>query len=227
MATVARNQLVWSDAEYEYLRNRFLEDSLEDIAQVLGRSVKSVVHAHTRLGLKRQDVKLHQRSKEYALKDGYVLVPLRTAEDKRFWAKADIADLDFLVKYLWHVMSTGYAARSTNAASKAGAALMHRVLLDAPREAEVDHINGNPLDNRRANLRLCSRQQNSRNRHSRFGASPYVGVARERKKWFAYINCDGVRTRLGVFHSEAEAALAYNKAAIKLFGEFANLNVIK
>lgn len=95
----------------------------------------------------------------------------------------------------------------------------------------VDHINGNPLDNRKENLRICTRSQNQCNQKTwkSTKSSRYKGVSwrPDRSKWCAYISKNGKRKSLGCYHSEHEAAEAYNKKAIDLFGEFAKLNVIE
>lgn len=101
---------------------------------------------------------------------------------------------------------------------------MHREIMKPPVGLEVDHINGNRLDNRRSNLRLCPRNQNMWNvKHSR-GSSKYKGVSFRRGRWRATICCNGKSTELGTFLSEKEAALAYNHAAIELHGDYAWLN---
>lgn len=107
---------------------------------------------------------------------------------------------------------------------------MHRVILDAPADMCVDHINGNPLDNRRENLRLCTRAENNRAKHRvKSGkTSRYKGVYLMKKtgKWIAGVRAHGKYKRLGSFENEADAARAYNEAAKQYYGEFAVLNVI-
>lgn len=91
----------------------------------------------------------------------------------------------------------------------------------------IDHINGIRHDNRIENLRECTRSQNSYNMPSRIGStSKYKGVHKNRRyiSWSATIVKDGIRTRLGLFKTEEEAAKAYDKRAKELHGEFARLN---
>lgn len=105
----------------------------------------------------------------------------------------------------------------------------HREILGFP-TGEIDHKNGDGLDNRRENLRVCSRLENNRNQRKskRPLTSKYKGVSwdKKSKKWLAHISIMNKCKYLGVFSDEWEAALAYNKAAEEKFGEFACLNEI-
>lgn len=102
---------------------------------------------------------------------------------------------------------------------------MPRAIMKPDKGVYVDHVNGNPLDNRRENLRLCSPAQNSRNRKG-YGKHPYKGIltVKDSKKFFAQISKDGKKYALGGYSSIEDAALAYDKAAKELFGEYARLN---
>ncbi len=104
---------------------------------------------------------------------------------------------------------------------------LHRFLMNPPPGYMVDHINHNGLDNRRENLRICTRVENGRNRlPSKKTASGYKGVRRNGSDncWQAKINIDKKQTYIGSFATAEEAALAYDKVAIKEHGEFACLN---
>jgi len=92
---------------------------------------------------------------------------------------------------------------------------------------EVDHINHNGLDNRRSNLRVCSKKQNQLNRRPDSGStSEFKGVhwSKTRNKWYARIHLNGNDKHIGVFISEIDAARAYDRYAAEHFGEFAYLN---
>ena len=104
---------------------------------------------------------------------------------------------------------------------------MHRLIIGAPDGLLVDHRDGNGLNNRRSNLRLATTAQNTRNSCGRGGASGFKGVYRAcngSPSWVGSIKADGKRIHLGSFPTEAEAARAYDAAALRLFGEFARLN---
>jgi hypothetical protein len=105
---------------------------------------------------------------------------------------------------------------------------MHRLIIDAPSALDVDHINHNSIDNRRCNLRLATRSQNNMNglKRNNGRVSRFKGACRDRGKWRAYIGLNGRIKWLGFYGTEEEAALAYNRAAIEYFGEFARLNEI-
>jgi HNH endonuclease/AP2 domain len=127
----------------------------------------------------------------------------------------------------WHTgkhLRTQYAWH-TGPKPKFHAMLMHRFILDAQPGQQVDHINHDGLDNRRANLRLCSVSQNQANSLKRRGTtSKYKGVCRYRGKWQATITV-GKQYHLGFFDSEEDAARAYDKAATEAWGQFATLNL--
>lgn len=113
---------------------------------------------------------------------------------------------------------------------------IHRLVCPATDGKTADHINGDGLDNRRVNLRLATRAEQTRNRapHSHRGGkprpTPYKGVSlpvsHVPKPWLAQIWAEGRAVRLGRFDTDVEAALAYNAAAVKYFGEFARLNEV-
>lgn len=106
---------------------------------------------------------------------------------------------------------------------------MHRVIMDAPKQMEVDHINGDALDNRRCNLRLCTSSQNKANtkKYSRLGKTlKYKGTCENRYGgWETSITYKGQKKYLGTFKTAEEGARAYDAAAIVIYGEFASLNL--
>ncbi len=103
---------------------------------------------------------------------------------------------------------------------------MHRLLAGDPVGMEVDHINGDGLDNRRENLRVCTPGENRKNTRSFTGASRYKGVSWDKhiKRWRAAITVDWETVRLGHFGIERNAALAYDRAALEYHGSYAHTN---
>ena len=104
---------------------------------------------------------------------------------------------------------------------------MHRLILNAQKGQDTDHRNHNGLDNRIENIRLCTQSQNLANSRKRKNcSSKYKGVHyfKRARKWTAQIRFKQKQIHLGYFNSEIEAAKAYDKKAIKVFGEFARIN---
>ena len=149
-------------------------------------------------------------------------------------AIVDEEDYEWLSQYKWHYHK-GYAARTCRQTGKKRTVYMHREIMNTPRGLVTDHINGNRLDNRKANLRICTRAQNNMNmikfrtRKKSKNASKYKGVywnGGPKATWSAEIRHNGKQIHLGYFQDEVEAAQAYDKAAIRLFDSFASPNFI-
>jgi hypothetical protein len=140
------------------------------------------------------------------------------------------ADYEELSKHEWYAKvspSTVYAARSVRINGVWKTVRMHREIVGAKPGEEVDHINHNGLDNRRENLRICSRFQNQGNQRRRQEASSqYKGVHWKKAagRWRAQISHNGSRRHLGYFTDEVEAAKAYDEAALSQWGEYAKTN---
>jgi hypothetical protein len=147
------------------------------------------------------------------------------------YALVDFADAAEMLKYRWAAYRgtralASYAVRRVNGKT----VWMHRALLALPafnnRTNDVDHINGNGLDNRRSNLRVCTRSQNQRNRrraHSRCG---YKGVNWDKVHgvWQAHIKLHGVKKTIGRFATAEAAAAAYDREVARLYEGFAQTN---
>lgn len=105
---------------------------------------------------------------------------------------------------------------------------LHRLIAGAGPKQLADHKDGNTLDNRRANLRVCNRSQSNANRRRRSDSkAPYRGITQTPSgRWLAQIMADKKFTRIGLFDTPEAAAAAYDKKAIELHGEFARINNI-
>lgn len=141
----------------------------------------------------------------------------------------DDEDYDWLSKTKWSDDSNGYAIRRKYKSKRNTTEKMHRLILGAKPGEIVDHINGNPSDNRRCNLRIVSDKQNARNTKTySTNKTGYKGVAVVKcsRRYSAQITVNYRKIHLGMFDCPKDAAKAYNEAAIKHFGEFARLNDI-
>ena len=147
------------------------------------------------------------------------------------FAKVDDEDFGVLSSCKWYLVT-----RENNIfyAINRSRVSMHRLILAATRNLQVDHINHDGLDNRRSNLRLCTHKENDRNRRlQRNNTSGFKGVSMVLKtgKWEAKVRYRDETGRVfnivaGYFHDKRQAALAYNRKALEIFGKFAYLNKI-
>lgn len=150
------------------------------------------------------------------------------------YALVDESDFIEINKYKWH-FAGGYARRNIKLANgKRRMEFMHRVIANTSSEKFTDHIDGDTLNNQKCNLRNVEKAQNAMNARKKADASSkYKGVSffkREKDKvgkWTSKIQVNKNTILLGYFKSEIEAALAYNQAAIKNFGEYAVLNEVE
>lgn len=150
----------------------------------------------------------------------------------RRFAKIDDADFDLVMRYKWSVLKTPtgkiYAQAKYKIGDKLHGILMHRLIMAVPTHdsRQVDHVDCDGLNNQRENLRILTNQQNKMNRRSFRGKSKYKGVCFDKavNKWKASIGFNGKSINIGRFLTEEEAALAYDKKAQELFGEYALTN---
>jgi hypothetical protein len=157
--------------------------------------------------------------------DGACLIDLT----RGYVALVDAVDYPMLTAYTWTATvypNTVYAKATVRGPDGRWTPLfMHRLIIPTP--LEVDHVNGDGLDNRRANLRPATQHQQNGNQRPRLGcASAYKGVHwhKQTGRWNAQIKSGAVRRSLGLFAVEADAARAYDAAARQFFGEFARVN---
>lgn len=140
----------------------------------------------------------------------------------------DDEDYEYLSQWNWTSNVKGYIWRQYRIDGKRKNIYLHRLIMNQPKVFVVDHINGDKLDNRKSNLRLCTVAENVRNRkmHST-NSCDFKGVRllpKGKKKYAAKICVNYKQLHLGCFSTPEEAARAYNEAAIKYHGEFARLN---
>ena len=142
----------------------------------------------------------------------------------------DDDDYEYLSQWRWCAVRDGnttYACRYINEKNKYPILIrMHRIIMNAPKRQEIDHIDHNGLNNQRSNLRFCTHQQNQANQ--RFKRKyKYVGVFMSPDGLFgARIGANGQKYYLGYYKTIEEAAKAYNEASLRFHGENAYVNKI-
>lgn len=163
-----------------------------------------------------------------------IRIPLHSLKHPGMFALIDEADESLIAPYHWHVVRDGrtfYAVRTWQEGPrkirKQHTVRMHRMILAGPAGMPIDHIDRDGLNNTRSNLRICTPLENSGNRRKAItNSSGYIGVTffRRTGKWKSTIMHAGRPIHLG-YHATAEAAArAYDDAALRLRGDFAQLN---
>ena len=149
----------------------------------------------------------------------------------------DEEDYERVSKVAWHITPQGRVVKNKclRQDQNGTRTALHRFILGVTDPSiQIDHINRNPLDNRKSNLRVCNQSQNNCNRGKLVTAkttSKYKGVSykanRKKNPWYCKVKYQGKHLHLGCFSTEREAGLCYNKFALEHYGEFALLNDIQ
>ncbi len=151
-------------------------------------------------------------------------IPLSGRTGQGQCALVDDDDFAAASVYTWYMTRHGYIATGKTAL------LLHRLIIgEPPSGLVVDHIDGNRLNNQRANLRFATKAENAQNSSPRQNASSqFKGVCwrKDCQLWYARISVNKTEIYLGRFTLERDAARAYNVAAVQYHGEFAHLNII-
>lgn len=147
-------------------------------------------------------------------------------------AVIDFEDFEKVRGLKWHAVSIGrnfYAARNVRVGNKQTTVFLHRVITDCPPDLEVNHIDGDGLNDRRYNLQPCTHQQHAlaRQRKRKNASSIYRGVSwcKQNKRWQAQIAKNGKHIHIGRFDSEEAAARAYDAKAAELFDGHSSPNL--
>jgi hypothetical protein len=148
-------------------------------------------------------------------------------------AIVDDEDFEYLNQFKWQAHKNGnkfYAVTSLLINNKYRTKMMHRLIANNKnKKMHTDHINGDGLDNRKINLRICTHSQNLMNRGPQANnKTGYKGVCYDKRinKFRATISITGINKNLGCYINPVDAARAYNTAAIKYYCEFAQLNIL-
>jgi hypothetical protein len=138
-----------------------------------------------------------------------------------------------LIDYNWiKGKSSKYARKSIKNLAKWETVYLHKIIIkrmniEIPDGWLVDHIDRNKLNNSRSNLRVATNRQNSINKNLKPNEVRYRGVYKHYDKYIAQITLNSKVTHLGRYNNKEDAAVAFNNAAIKYYGDFAVLNEIK
>jgi len=154
-------------------------------------------------------------------------IRLKRKDGNDYFTIIDDGDYKLISEYKWHANINDYKtyAYAYNPGTPT-TIYMHRLIMDATNGQMIDHINGNGLDNRKENLRLCTNSQNQANRGANKNSqSGLKGLRFRYGKWQARIKFNRKEIHLGAFSSKTEAAKAYEEKAVEFFGEYAKTNL--
>lgn len=164
---------------------------------------------------------MRYKTNEIKIKENHAELIIYSADKKqRFTSYIDLEDVDYVKKHSWCIRSRKYVGRVENGRNF----LLHRALMDCPKDKIVDHINKNPLDNRKINLRICNYQENffnSKKKSNNTSGVTGVGFDKKSSKWRARICIDYKNIHLGFYDDKNEAIKARLQAEQKYFKEFA------
>lgn len=137
-------------------------------------------------------------------------------------ALIDLEDIDLVKEYRWSLSTLNYVKHNKENL------YLHRLIMNCPKSMEVDHINNNPLDNRKTNLRICTHKENLKNMSlSKRNTSGYKGVSwyKRYNKWKVRIVYNGKDIHLGYYDTLDEAIQIRKQAEIKYFGDYRNKKI--
>lgn len=136
-------------------------------------------------------------------------IPLSGKNGKDKYMLVDVEDVPVIAKYKWHLSDTGYALNRSNHTNIRA----HRLIMQTPQGMDTDHINGDKLDNRKSNLRICTRSDNLHNK-----ISTGAWLDKRRGTWQVEIRIDGRKEYLGAYKTKQEAMMVYEKRKCEVLG---------
>lgn len=211
----------------EWLRDQYATHSLSAVARMAGVTRCAIRRRLTLFGIPiRTPEDVYAESLRVraivVVGDGSALVPLT----RGYVAVIDETDIPLVAGRRWYVNGKKVKYAESQNRAKEERLRMHRVIIGAPDGVPVDHIDGDGLNNRRANLRLATVQENGANSRHQVGATGFRGVRLTKTGRFeAYISGHSDYVYLGTFDSAEEAAAVRDIAALQRYGEFAVLNL--
>lgn len=155
-------------------------------------------------------------------------IPLSGIRGMGKFAIVDDEDFEIVSKYRWHLGTDNYVINRNHFNKKKKTIRMHRLVINAKDGQQLDHINGDRLDNRKCNLRFSTQHENSLNSRHPLGKSGLIGVwwCKKDNIWTANIQLDGKCIYIGAYKVKEEAAYVRDQFAIQLHGEFARTNYL-
>ena len=201
---------------YSSTQQKTLEDALQELVKL-----KEKLEA-----IKIQEMIDHNNQEILRNEQNIAVIPMYNRKKEVTYTMVSDDKWHEVMKYKWSLTTAKYAQSVIDGDH----IRLHRFILNAADDVLIDHINNNKLDNRTENLRISNSGNNSHNRKKNPNASSkYYGVSFEKKSqnWKSEIRKDNKRYNIGNFKTEQEAAIAYNKKATELYGEFAKLNIIE
>lgn len=204
----------WTEEDKIVLARCYNRLPIEDLARILDSTPYAIRQQAKRLGVNTP----RQAKMPPIVGDQVCLIPLHGRKYPGMHSAISRSQLDRVAEHRWYPAkrkSDGFYAKSRIDGEWV---YLHRFIMPAPPGYEIDHRDGDGLNNKDDNLRLATRSQNMANRLS----ENVKGVYRRGKRFYARVG----QRRLGGFATEHEASLAYNEAALSLYGEFAKLNPV-
>jgi hypothetical protein len=200
-----RAKKMYKNLMYRNVYRETIEEAIKDLEEI-NKKIELIKQAENEEHNKKDITRNSDGIPYIKVKDTEVLI------DEEFWHKFNSMS--------WNI-NKGYIKNTQEG-------LMHRIVMNAKDDELVDHINNNKDDNRICNLRIVNAGLNAHNITKKKNASSkYFGVSIKGKKWVSNISCKGEKHYLGTFKEEINAAKAYNKKAIEIYGVNANLNVFE
>lgn len=175
-------------------------------------------------------------SNKIIIHDSYAEIIIITSKNETFNVLIDPEDVEKCRPYKWHIQKVNenyFRVCAYNKGDTPKILKLHRLIMDVhikDNSIEVDHIDGNTLDNRKSNLRLCKHSDNMKNiKTPENNTSGFKGVElrKDTNKWTAFIECNGNKVNLGCFDDKEHAIKARQDKELELFGEFSRLHIIQ